>query len=151
MALVSSLLMVPGSSHGPDKNGKGLGCDARGPLGKIVALAFPTSEDMAYGTCCLCPGCSGLILIITESHSFSTPIPQTLDHGIRDLRISLLPATTSADVGTLHLQADFKQAAQGSRTQEKYHIRGLKDHINIRISHSGSRAQYKGDTRNHGW
>ena len=26
-----------------------------------------------------------------------------------------------------------------------------KDNINIRISHSGSRAQYKEDTRNHGW
>ena len=29
--------------------------------------------------------------------------------------------------------------------------RGPKDHINIGISHSCSRAQCKGDTRNHGW
>ena len=28
--------------------------------------------------------------------------------------------------------------------------RGYKGHMNIRISHSGSKAQYKGDTRNHG-
>ena len=30
-------------------------------------------------------------------------------------------------------------------------MRGPKDHINITISHSGSRGQYEGDTRNHGW
>ena len=30
------------------------------------------------------------------------------------------------------------------------HPRGPKYHINIRISHSGSNGQYKGDTRNHG-
>ena len=29
-------------------------------------------------------------------------------------------------------------------------IRGLQDHINIRLSHSGSKAQDKEDTRNHG-
>ena len=28
--------------------------------------------------------------------------------------------------------------------------RGPADHINIRISHSGSKGQHKGDTRNHG-
>ena len=38
----------------------------------------------------------------------------------------------------------------------KFHIwrgfgRGPKDHINMRISHSGSKDQYKGDTRNHDW
>ena len=30
-------------------------------------------------------------------------------------------------------------------------FRGPKEHRNIRISHAGSRAQWKGDTRNHGW
>ena len=30
-------------------------------------------------------------------------------------------------------------------------IRGPKDHINIRIPHSGSKDQYKEDTRKHGW
>ena len=29
--------------------------------------------------------------------------------------------------------------------------RGPRDHINIRISHSGSKDPYKGDTKNHGW
>ena len=28
--------------------------------------------------------------------------------------------------------------------------RGPSDYINIRISHSGSEAEFKGDTRNHG-
>ena len=30
-------------------------------------------------------------------------------------------------------------------------FKSSKDHIKFRISHSGSRAQHKGDTRNHGW
>ena len=31
-----------------------------------------------------------------------------------------------------------------------YDIRGPKDHRNIRILHSASKAQYEGDARNHG-
>ena len=41
----------------------------------------------------------------------------------------------------------------GPQLPQKQHSRnsrGPKDHINIRIRHSGSKAQYQGDTGNHG-
>ena len=36
------------------------------------------------------------------------------------------------------------------KAKKENSIRGSKGHINIRISHSGSLARYRGDTRNHG-
>ena len=42
-----------------------------------------------------------------------------------------------------------RDSFKGSATRASNII--IQDHINIRISHSGSEDQYKGDTRNHGW
>ena len=39
-----------------------------------------------------------------------------------------------------------RKATEGAEIDK---FRGPEDHTNIRISYSGSKAQYKGDTRNH--
>ena len=39
----------------------------------------------------------------------------------------------------------------GKGTRPQASCKAPKDHIDTRISHSGSKAQYKGDIRNHGW
>ena len=66
--------------------------------------------------------------------------------GYRDSRM----AGRLSKVGKKRLHVRYSWPTARPMTFPKHILRGPNDHINMRILHSGFKAQYKGDTRIHG-
>ena len=63
----------------------------------------------------------------------------------------IIPHSVAVPCGARHRSAALGLPSPVQGIVEGRECGGPKDHINIIISHSGSRAQYEGGIRNHAW
>ena len=89
--------------------------------------------------------------ILTGIHTDGQTYRQTYIHEengtVPDLGFETAPLEPRSGSILLRMQRDVGQRVEPQRVSPR--IRGPQDHINIRISHSGSKAQSKGDARKH--